>query len=137
MKRRVGFVSNSSSSSFCLYGFSVDFGKIETMLKPNEEMRKTIINCAVEEFEWNCQGTWIDAFNYIVNKSGYYDLFDLLGIGGTMATEEEIAFIGNSFEDLGDNETGAEFKKRTHDEIATLFNLDDVSLSILCEVIYG
>jgi hypothetical protein len=40
MKIRKGFVSNSSTSSFCIYGCSVDSYEVLDMLSATEEQRK-------------------------------------------------------------------------------------------------
>lgn len=37
MKKRLGFVSNSSSSSFCIYGIEIAYSEIAELLKIEEE----------------------------------------------------------------------------------------------------
>jgi len=44
MKIRTGFVSNSSSSSFCIYGTSIDTKRVEGIEKQIEEMGLEIHN---------------------------------------------------------------------------------------------
>ena len=74
MKIRYGFVSNSSSTSFCIYGKYFDNNEITEELRENAE------------------------------KSGLRVINDQNDNG---------SYIGISFTDIKDNETGKEFKEST------------------------
>jgi hypothetical protein len=48
MKIRQGFISNSSSTSFCVYGIYVDKDKIEQQLNPKLEQKR---NCSCPDID--------------------------------------------------------------------------------------
>lgn len=82
MKIRNGFVSNSSSSSFLIYG---------TRITP--DMRRVLTDELYED--------------KLVEK--FY--------GG----ESEDEYIGLSFDEIGDDETGLQFKTKIQNEIKSMF----------------
>jgi hypothetical protein len=90
MKIRNGFVSNSSSSSFLLYGVYLDDGS-EAVDGYNFLVRKGL----VEEPE-------VDSIHEL------YGVFDL----EIHAPWGEEVYIGLSWDEVGDDETGREFKER-------------------------
>lgn len=98
MKMRTGFVSNSSSSSFLLYGIGLDSLRELYGFDPKSigmELTKEQFQEDIEEY-----------------GEELYDICEKLGLnwenmdGGAF-------YIGNSWDKVKNNETGAEFKQRT------------------------
>lgn len=96
MKCRKNFVSNSSSSSFVVYGVSMDddefFALCESKL--GEEVVKAII-------EDPYSGNAYTELNKLEKDTGLEFMHDW---------ECEYHLIGRQFKTIGDNETGLEFK---------------------------
>lgn len=97
MKIRLGFVSNSSTGSFCLFGAHVD--SLDDIRKWDEDNE---------------------------DEDGYYDSFyteagklDLTFI--SCNEYDDGYYIGLNWSGVKDEETGAEFKKRASDLIAKYF----------------
>ena len=93
MKVRNGFVSNSSSSSFCIYGAYMDFDEMiekikESNLIPEEELERL-----EEDDEW-------------------YELGELLEekLGLSTYHSEDCFWIGREWSSIDDEETGRQFK---------------------------
>ena len=128
MKIRSGFVSNSSSSSFCLYG--------------------TYIYMTRDELEW--LGVFPTATKEDEDLEGV-DLFEELHSAGVDAGvevvndyESGIAYVGIDPCTIGDDETGSQFKKRALESLKKLFpNIDQPdqakrhTLEFISETIYG
>ena len=85
MKLRQGFVSNSSSTSFCAYGVCIDFDEIKRM--------GTVSISDYDKIQ--------EAMEKVLDQSNLDYAFG-----------EEYAYIGLPYEDLKDNETGKQFKER-------------------------
>jgi hypothetical protein len=107
MKCRKGFVSNSSSSSFCIYGSIIDDDFDIDILTPK----------AVELLE-----STEDIFDGRIESC--YKAMEALSVPFTYCDEEGYIAIGNSPWDMEDNETKLEFKKRTEEEIKEYFKLE-------------
>jgi hypothetical protein len=94
VKIRTGFVSNSSSSSFCIYGNCNESGDLK-------ELSKNIMNKEPdkEDLEDDLGCLWDE----IAGKLGleyYSDCYN------------ENFYLGKSWYNIGDNETGKEFKDK-------------------------
>jgi hypothetical protein len=108
MKIRSGFVSNSSSSSFCIYGTFIGRGELDLAAikahkdKPDEE--------ELEEDEEEYDDD--DDYEFWENRASELGLeqhsFD--GCDGH--------YLGISWSSIGDNETGKEFKERVEKLVA-------------------
>lgn len=105
MKTRVGFVSNSSTTSFLIYGVWLD----------GEPLTK-----AAEKFGWTEDGG--ESKESAVSE-GMYSLKPVKLAWHTPPYEGGV-YIGRSWDDVGDEETGAQFKKSTEDLIKGLLGLD-------------
>lgn len=100
MKVRTGFVSNSSSSSFCIYGAAIEESEfIEKVKTMNPELAD--VDCSYEITE--SLETNLD-----VELPSYFDT----------------AYIGRSWSSIGDEETGKQFKEGVKKEIKRVFGED-------------
>ncbi len=125
MKIRQGFVSNSSSSSFCIYGITMD----------EWDMKDALIKKGIATEEDLSEGL----YEYLDDWSFKYDLKQK-GL-----SEEEIEkklanrpladfkyesingdchFIGVPWRNIKDDETGADFKARIDAKLAEIFGDD-------------
>jgi hypothetical protein len=95
MKIRTGFVSNSSSSSFCIYGM---------YLEENE------INLVAEDCELK------DDVRAKLDAAGFTKV-DYVDAGPNAYG----AYIGRDFTSIGDDETGRQFKENVEKAVALLF----------------
>lgn len=130
MKIRQGFVSNSSSSSFCMYGVYFDYeSDISEALIEKGLATKEELSDGVYDFfdDWS--------FKYNLKKKGLSEEeikakmterpcegFAYESIVG------ECHFIGINWNHIQDDETGAEFKARIEKGIKEIFG-DEVSCS--------
>jgi len=96
MKIRSGFVSNSSSSSFLIYGAFLNSSDIKELLKLSEEEQQDELDYILQErtgFEVHAP---IDDYD-----DGYY--------------------IGRSYDSIGDDETGKQFKESVEKKLEEVF----------------
>ena len=106
MKLRTGFVSNSSSSSFMIYGVTLD----------QDEILEKAIGLKLRD------GTVLDEENV------HHDLYTTLEVllhetGLEYATgpyDNHEVTIGRGPENIGDTETGLQFKKDVEDKLEKL-----------------
>jgi len=107
MKIRSGFVSNSSSSSFCIYGTYIDFGEII------EKLKKTNLLTEDEENQLNDEDYGYDEIETILSKKTKLDI--------NIDWEDESVYVGDSWSSVGDDETGRQFKDRIELELKRVF----------------
>ena len=93
MKYRQGFVSNSSTTSFCIFGVCLDNAEFEELLKIPEEQSEH------EDYD----------FYEVLDNWGSSELPD----GFIFEEHDENVFIGRKFTTILDHETGEQFKEHT------------------------
>ena len=119
MKIRTGFVSNSSTSSFCIYGMTVDLGRAKDVMRKiaHEKVHG-------DDPRWEAEDICLS------------DLGNLLG--NDLKTHEDdysdCMYIGRTFYDLGLNETGKEFFERTEKDIKAFLDIFGIKEEIKCDI---
>jgi hypothetical protein len=100
MKTRIGFVSNSSTTSFCIYGAFID----------GEDQYKAMCKSCGMEYD-------ADTFEL-------YDIIDdiceKVGLTYHMGYDSDGVYIGKGMEQMKDNETYGAFKKNVQDALEKL-----------------
>lgn len=91
MKTRTGFVSNSSSQSFCIYGTYINNSDANNLGKPENQ----------DLMDWAESLETTLSLNYPPYSDGFY--------------------IGKNWDSIGDNETGNQFKLSVQKELQKLF----------------
>jgi len=144
MKVRTGFVSNSSSSSFCILGYAFDTSEFFDRLSLSDEKKAKILKEANEDHRLldkkDEEGDFKDfeeAFEVLDKNYELYELVEALGLDAEIDSECDIIYVGSSFEDLGDDETGGEFKKRIAEEVGEILTVNDLKPCIITEEIYN
>jgi len=106
MKIRNGFVSNSSSSSFCIYGIETTYEDLISIL----EIKGINVSKIKEELEYEgCIDNPNESFKDILDNSS----LSIYHFG-----EEDMTFIGRSFGSLGEDETPREFKTEIRKDLS-------------------
>ena len=119
MKIRNGFVSNSSSSSFCIFGMYMDTDELIEKMKSVGSLTEEELKSLEEEGPW-----YIEELLYgkIENVSVYQSEGD--------------CWIGRDFTTIGDDETGKQFKDSVENTMETLLG-EKVKCEIHEEEIYS
>ena len=136
MKIRNGFVSNSSTSSFYIYGICLDKSEddIAKRFKENtpDEIKKTILDKNNELAEKRSYVTTFDTFEAYIDHFDE-DVYEMLSsitglVGLEMHSPEyyDAIYMGIDPSNIGDDETGKEFKTRVETLIKSLFG-DDIT----------
>jgi hypothetical protein len=105
MKIRNGFVSNSSTSSFCVYGGYFEQDEIKDFLLENK---------LIESFKED-DNDWDELFEIVCKSTG---------LSYTHDYESNCVYIGKSWKSIGDNETGKQFKDCIKTRLSHFFKKD-------------
>jgi hypothetical protein len=111
MKIRQGFVSNSSTSSFCIYGVSLEY----------KDLFDLAVRLGFDTKKESPKDRSLEYQNY-----ERYDLMEYINKQETIqvqcfsAYSGDYYYIGREFKSIGDKETGARFKKSVEDELDEL-----------------
>jgi hypothetical protein len=116
MKIRQGFVSNSSSSSFHMYGVSLDMVDLEELLLEKELISK-------EELEQDGSSETIEAA-------------DIMGLDARVYFDAGVVYVGRYYSSIGDEETGGKFKESIETQVEKLFG-EKKECQEIEEVIYN
>lgn len=124
MKIRTGFVSNSSSSSFCIYG----------ICKSEDEIKEALIEngIATEEELEDGLYDYFDEWSYIYNltQNGVSEEEAKQKSSERPFADFEVYhpyddyYLGIPWSAIRDDETGAQFKKKIEDKMRELFGND-------------
>jgi len=102
MKTRYGFVSNSSTTSFCIYGIYTD-----AIFTDGEEEDDKFFE-RMEDFEAKCQEADLECY---IDEGG-----------GT--------WIGDSWHTIGDKETGKQFKDKVAKKVKGFFKQQQIEVMV-------
>jgi hypothetical protein len=109
----MGFVSNSSTSSFCIYGTSFDFKKVKANHANDEDFNE-------DDFRYDGIESLAEAAGLEVHHTDYD------------------WYVGMQWDEIGDDETGSQFKQRVKESIQKfLGSSDDITLNTIEEAWYN
>ena len=111
MKVRTGFVSNSSGSSFLIYGFCMDDEELEELFR--------VIGLIKDSDDGYELWSMFEGGPLALLKEQGFDYYTPLNSDGV--------YIGRSWDQVGDNQTGQQFKDETVLIIKKVFG-DDIEV---------
>lgn len=135
MKIRTGFVSNSSSSSFCIYGISIDLNELEETLFeqfPSDEEVKKIQDLKKSE-DYEDYDVYEEVVELTIKKLQIID--DRFAYVGDY--EDETTYIGIDPFCVKDDETGKQFRNKVWDGLFEVLKIPSDKCGDQEGVIYG
>jgi len=125
MKIRTGFVSNSSSSSFCLFGVQLEWDKFVNYLKKNKLIKKTAPEDENDDSD-------------VYEEDDLFDTLESLGYPYCEDYDNDVIYFGKSPEEMGEDETRGQFETRVQQELKEKFGkLIKGKPYWICETIYN
>ena len=109
MKIRNGFVSNSSTSSFCIYGTHLEYEDdlIKALIEKGFATKEELLD-GVSEYAWNKNN------KFFTGDIGFECPYD----------GDDGVYIGIEWNKIKDDETGAQFKARIEEKMKDLLGND-------------
>ena len=116
MKIRTNFVSNSSSASFLIYGCS-NISKSD--IKISDELVKIVNKNTKSDYTKETLKTAINS-----DEIDLYEFTDALGLTAKSPPYGDGYYVGLSWDEVSDDETGLDFKKRAKRSLEMLLGKD-------------
>lgn len=117
MKITTGFVSNSSSTSFCIYGILIDPEDLRTQLK--KKFEENYLPPEALKIRKQLHKDYPDGEGGIDWEE--VDLYDALDSDNlAFYSDDNSYYLGSRWCDVRDDQTGREFKQEAYDMLSSL-----------------